>query len=233
MHIDHEVLDRTLEQIRRTQAQNALALEDTMGQLADSVTSMFGLTGSGLMLIDDDQLLNSVLATDELGWTLERAHEEAEEGPCVETLVYAAVVSTDDIVEDERWPVLRSELHGSGLGAVLGVPITLGGSTVGALNVYVDRPYQWDDSDRHALTRFGQLLESVLTTALFAEQQDKLVSQLQEALDSRVLIERCVGLLMGRHCIDAVTAFNRLRSEARANRQRVHDLAGEILGEQA
>jgi GAF domain-containing protein len=229
MHISEELLQRSLEQLRRKQADEPAPLEETMASLTESVTSMFELTGAGLMLVDDDQLLHSVLATDPVGWDLEQAQEKVGEGPCVDTLVYGEVVSTEDVLSDPRWSSLPEELRDTAIGGVLGVPIRLGGTTVGALNVFVDEPHEWDESDHHALTTYGAVLESLLTSALLAENRDTVVKQLQEALDSRVIIERCVGMLMGRHGIDAVTAFNRLRGQARSSRRKVHDLAHEIL----
>jgi GAF domain-containing protein len=231
VHIRQEVLDRAVEQLRQSQAENGVSLEDAMAHLTDSVISMFGLTGAGLMLVDDDQLVRSVLATEELGWVLEDGQEKASQGPCVDAVVHGVVASTSDVTTDERWPELAAVLADSGIGGVLGVPIRLAGATVGALNVYVDRPHDWDDSDRHALVAFGQLLESLLASALFAEQRDSVVKQLQEALESRVLIERCVGLIMGREGIGAVDAFNRLRDIARPSRRKVHDVARELLAE--
>ncbi len=231
MHIKQDVLDRAIEQLRSSQAESGMPLSALMEQLTDSVTSLFGLTGAGLMMIDDDQLLRTVLATDELGTALENGQEETREGPCIDTIVYGELVSTADVTADARWPRLGEVLAGTGLGPVLGVPIRLAGATVGALNVYVDRAHDWDDSDRHALTTFGDLLEALLTTALFAEQRDAVVSQLQEALESRVMIERCVGLLMGRDGIDAVCGFNALRDQARPRQRRVYDVACEILAE--
>ena len=231
MHIKRDVLERAIEQLRRTQAESGMPLSALMEHLTDSVTSLFGLTGAGLMLIDDDQLLRTVLATDELGTQLENAQEETREGPCVDTIVYGTLVSTSDVVSDGRWPRLAEALAGTGVGPVLGVPIHLAGATVGALNVYVDHDHQWDDSDIHALTTFGGLLEALLTTALFVEQRDEVVRQLQEALDSRIMIERCVGLLMGRDGIDAVAAFSALRDMARPRQRRVYDIALEILAE--
>lgn len=229
MHISQETLDRSIQALRGVQADEAVSLETALGQLTDSVTTMFGLTGAGLMLLDEAQLLHSVLATDELGWELEHAQERVGDGPCVETLIYGHVVSTEDLLDDERWPELTVELKDSGIGAVLGVPIRLSNATVGALNVYVDGPHAWDDSDRHALRTYGTIVEAHLTTALFAEHHAELADQLQQALDSRVKIERCVGLLMGRDGLDAVAAFNQLRDRARSNRRKVHDLAEEIL----
>ena len=231
MHIRQEVLDTAVEQLRRAQAENGVSLEETMRHLTESVISMFGLTGAGLMLVDDDQFVRSVLATEELGWVLEDGQEKAREGPCVDAVVHGELVSTEDVSCDPRWPHLADVLAGSGLGAVLGVPIRLAGATVGALNVYVDGPHEWDESDQHALTTFGALLEAMLSTALFAEERDSVVKQLQEALESRIMIERCVGLLMGRDQLTAVDAFNTLRDLARPSRRKVHDIAQEILAE--
>lgn len=231
MHIETHAVECAVEQLRRRQAESGITLEQAMEQLTESVISMFGLTGAGLMLVDDDQLLRSVLATDDLGWVLENAQEKAGEGPCVDAVVHGAIVSTADVVEDGRWPALAPLLVESPIRGVLGVPIRLAGATVGALNVYVDEPHEWDESDRHALTTFGMLLESLLSTSLFAEQRAAVVRQLQEALDSRIVIERCVGLLMGRDGIGAVAAFNALRDLARPSRRKVHEIAGEILAE--
>ena len=231
MHIGQEALDRAVESLRRSQAENGLSLETAMEHLTDSVIDMFGLTGAGLMLIDDDQLVRSILATDELGWALENAQEEAKEGPCVDAVVHGELVATADIAADVRWPRLVELLADTQIGAILGVPIRLAGATVGALNVYVDEKHDWDESDYNALTTFGRLLEALLTTALFAEQRDAVVTQLQAALDSRVMIERCVGLIMGREGIGAVPAFNRLRDLARPSRRKVHDVARELLAE--
>ncbi len=231
MHISQETLDRSIQALRRIQAEQGASLETALAQLTDSVTAMFGLSGAGLMLLDDDQLLRSVLATDELGWELEHAQERVGEGPCVETLISGTVVATEDLLRDERWPALTAELQDSGIAAVLGVPIRLANATVGALNVYVDRPHRWDESDHHALHTYGAIVEAHLSTALFAEHHAELAGQLQQALDSRVTIERCVGLLMGRDGLDAVAAFNHLRGQARSSRRKVHDLAEEILAE--
>lgn len=229
MHIGQDALDRAVEQLRRAQTESGASLETALRQLTDAVVTMFGHTGAGLMLIDDDQLVRSVLATDDLGWALESAQEEAAEGPCVDAVVHGRLVASADVATDVRWPRLADALADTSVHAVLGVPITLAGSTVGALNVYVDRKHDWDVSDQHALEVFGDVLETLLTSALLAEQRDEVVQQLQSALDSRVVIERCVGFLMGRDGLSAVGAFNHLRDIARPSRRKVQDIARELL----
>ncbi|MBB4661556.1 ANTAR domain-containing protein [Conexibacter arvalis] len=54
------------------------------------------------------------------------------------------------------------------------------------------------------------------------------VDQLEGALERRAVIERAKGILMERHGIDQLTAFERLRTHARAGRRRVVDVAREV-----
>jgi hypothetical protein len=54
-------------------------------------------------------------------------------------------------------------------------------------------------------------------------------AQLQEALDSRVVIEQAKGVLCERYSINADQAFQLLRRGARSNRMRIHDLAARVV----
>jgi hypothetical protein len=103
------------------------------------------------------------------------------------------------------------------------------GTPVGTLNVYCDRPRDWDDTHISALEAYNALLEARLAGALVERAHGEIVDQLQFALDSRVVIERAVGLLMGRDGLDNVTAFQELRRSARSSRRRVLTVAEEVL----
>lgn len=53
--------------------------------------------------------------------------------------------------------------------------------------------------------------------------------QLQQALDSRVVIEQAKGILAGRLDVGPSEAFELLRSAARSSQRRLGDLAGELV----
>jgi GAF domain-containing protein len=142
--------------------------------------------------------------------------------------VYAREVVSGDVHADSRWPDLQARLS-TQVRAVAGVPVLLGGSPVGTLNVYRDEPLEWDRSDVNALIAYGALIAEVLAAALAAQEHSTVAGQLQYALDYRVVIERAVGYLMGAHRLDAVTAFDVLRKQARDSRRRVADVAAEML----
>jgi len=54
-------------------------------------------------------------------------------------------------------------------------------------------------------------------------------AQLQEALDSRVVIEQAKGVLVERLDVDVEEAFRILRFAARSNHQKLRELAAEIV----
>jgi GAF domain-containing protein len=192
--------------------------------------ALFRADGAGVMVVDDDHVLRSVASTDHVGAALERAQAELGHGPCVDALTYGEVVTTGDVNDDERWPRLGAVLQAD-VRAVLGVPLHLAGGPVGSLNVYCRSSRDWSADEQQALNAYGGLMGRLVTTSLRGEEQGALIDQLQRALDSRATIERAVGLIMGRESVDAVTAFERLRREARSRRERVVAVAQELLDE--
>jgi len=60
------------------------------------------------------------------------------------------------------------------------------------------------------------------------ERLQEQVDQLEGALERRAVIERAKGMLMERHDIDDLAAFERLRRHARGERRRVVDVAREV-----
>lgn len=207
----------------------AVGLKTALREVIDAIPELFGADGSGLMVVDEGIALKELAASDEPGRTLELLQQELGEGPCAQTLINDEIVCTTDIRVDDRWPDLAPRMEGVGVAAVMGVPTHLAGGAVGALNVYRSEPYDWTESDIAALQTYNRVLERLITLAVAAERQDELVEQLQRALDSRVMIERATGLLMGRHDLEATEAFDRLRRAARSNRRRVHDVAVDLL----
>ena len=228
-HIEAGALQGALARLRQAPAESSL--HDALDQVCRAALDLFGVTGCGLMLIDDNQAMRYVVATDPDSRILEEVQEEVGEGPCVDALIHEAIVATPDVSTDDRWPRAAKLLQATTVRAVLGLPIRAGGGAVGSLNVYRDEAYDWDDSEIDALLAFAGMVETFVATALLAEARDEIVEQLQHALDHRVSIERAVGVLMGRHQLDPVAAFNLLRTQARSQRRKAIEIAEEILAD--
>jgi GAF domain-containing protein len=228
MPVDAERLAKTLAHLRSSEYQ-AMGVAVALQRVVDDAQAVFDVTGTGLMFMDDEQVLRYVAASDDPGRVLEVAQEEHGVGPCVDALINDVTVRVDDMEHDARYLAIAPVVAPVGVRAVLGIPVHIGGASVGSLNAYCDRPNQWDDSSIEALRSFGSVIETIIATALLSERQSQVVAQLEFALQNRVTIERAVGVIMMREQVDAVGAFNRLRDEARHDRRKVADLARELL----
>jgi GAF domain-containing protein len=227
-HIDPEALRVSLESHRRSPPEPD-AVKD-ISRVLFLATSVFGVGGLGLMLLDPEASeLRYVASTDEAARDLERCQEKMGEGPCIEAFVRSSVVRTHDLLSDDRWPRLKEHMPRDGIRAVLGLPTAITGETIGTLNAYSMQPHPWDESEVEALRAYNEVLEGRLEAAIVAGHQSQLVEQLRSALNTRAKIERAIGYIMGREGLDTVTAFNRMRFAARTSRRRVADVASEVL----
>jgi transcriptional regulator with GAF, ATPase, and Fis domain len=227
-HVSGQMLEAAIDRLGAATADN-IALEDALELVVQSSHELFNLAGCGVMIFDDLHVLRYVAASDQRTGVLEKAQEQTAEGPCVDAAVYGIIVESSEVVSDSRWPELASRLQGQGVSGVLGVPLRITDATVGSLNVYAEGRHVWDNSERAAIQAFEGFVERLLHTAIVAHKRGAVVDQLQYALANRVVIERAIGMIMGRDGIDAPAAFERLRSAARRRRSRTADVADRYL----
>jgi len=232
VHIQQTSLDAALGNLSQHELEN-IGVAEALKYVVTAMPALFHVEGAGLLMVDDYQVLRYVAASDAAAHVLESAQEVTGVGPCVDSLVHGTPVTCTDLATDPRWPELAPLVTPYGIGAVLGVPVHLGGGVVGSLNVYQPTAYEWDDSDLAASASLARVVERILAMALVVRRRDDVVLQLQTALDTRVAIERAVGVLIGVEGIDAVEAFDRLRRAARSSRRKVADLAAEVLEQRA
>lgn len=228
MHIDSAELGLSLRRLAAGRAEGT-GVMSALNEVTQACVDLFQVTGSGIMVADEQNITRYVSASDGAGRLLEEVESATGQGPCTQAFVDNQVVDSADVTDDGRWPALAAALRGRGVHAVLGVPVRMGGVPVGTLDAYLDRPHDWDESERRALARYGDVVATTLTAALQAHTAGELAGQLQYALDYRVVIERAVGYLMAQSDVDSVTAFNRLRRVARGRRTKIGTIAEQLL----
>jgi hypothetical protein len=87
-------------------------------------------------------------------------------------------------------------------------------------------PNQFDGVDALALP--AQIAAEMDRLVVYADAQERKVSQLQVALDSRVIIEQAIGILAERFDLPFEDAFEVLRAAARNSRREVRAVAEEL-----
>lgn len=85
---------------------------------------------------------------------------------------------------------------------------------------------QFDEVDPRALP--AQIAAEMDRLVVYADAQERKVSQLQAALDSRVIIEQAIGILAERLDLPFEDAFEVLRAAARNSRREVRAVAEEL-----
>jgi GAF domain-containing protein len=221
--------DALTESLRRLGNRRDASLRDSLQGVIDACVQVFSVSGSGLMVADQQSVLRYAVATDGPGRALEDVQLESGDGPCVQAFVRDEVIVSEDLGADERWPQVAERVGPLGVHGMLGVPVHLGGIAVGSLDVYRDEPHAWERSEQRALQRYAEVVAALTETALAAHQAGELADQLNYALEHRVPIERGIGYLMARDQLDHAAAFNRLRRASRNTRRRIGDVAEELL----
>lgn len=228
MNVDPQVLAASLRRLVE-RASTPATVVAALDEVTEACVGMFGVSGAGVMIADQQNVTRYVAASDGPGRLLETLESQYGQGPCTEAFLNRTVCDSSDLVTDPRWPQLGAAIAGHGVHAALGVPVTLGGVPVGTLDVYRDHPHQWDDSECAALVRYSEVVQTTLEAALRAHTAGEIADQLQYALDHRVVVERAIGYLMARERLDSVAAFHLLRQAARSSRTKIGAAAEQLL----
>jgi AmiR/NasT family two-component response regulator len=85
---------------------------------------------------------------------------------------------------------------------------------------------QFDGVEARALP--AQIAAEMERLVVYADAQERKVSELQAALDSRVIIEQALGILAERFELPFAEAFEVLRAAARNSRREVRAVAEEL-----
>jgi GAF domain-containing protein len=228
--------DTILDSLRRFAATltGGYGIGDVLHNLTEEMTQVLHLTGAGVTLIHDGRQRFVTAAVQAIA-DLERVQEDSQKGPCVDAVATAEPVTVSDLAASDasqRWPDYTGAALESGVQAVAGIPMRAEGVAIGAVNLYDSQPRNWPADDLRTAGVFADIATAYLVHASAARQQQRTAHQLQEALDTRLVIEQAKGVLATRHAISIDDAFGRLRKYARDHKERIHDVArGVVTGE--
>jgi GAF domain-containing protein len=204
-------------------------LDEALRRIVSATHELFAVDGAGLMLIDPDQLLRNVADSDERVDHLEELQIEHGEGPCVDAFEEKELIHAADLGAEARWPKFSPAAVERGLRAVLASPIPYNQTAIGVVVVFSTKVHPWSPEGELALVAFTDLAALTIANTMQSEQRGELATQLQRALDARVLIEQAKGALVAREGVTAKEAFEQMRRRARAERRRVAEVAAEIM----
>lgn len=203
---------------------------ELLSLLADRCVEVLDIGAAGLMVVAPDGDLRVMASSSEAMRVLELFELQAEEGPCLDCYRTGEPVVNQDLADaNGRWPRFANEALGAGFHSVHALPMRLRGSVIGALNLFHVEPGEMRSEDVAA----AQALADVATIAILqhraAVEAGVLNEQLNNALNTRIVIEQAKGMVAERKGLDMARAFATLRTHARNHNLRLSDVAADVI----
>ena len=223
--MDGQLLSETFVELTDTMVADFDVI-DFLHVLTNRSAQLLEVAAVGLLLADPRGELRVVAASSEAARLLELFQLQNDQGPCLDCFRSGQPVHAADMTSAAvRWPRFAPAARQAGFAAVEALPMRLREQVIGALNLFRTTAGAFDPAG----IRIGQALADVATISLLQERSmrhsDALNEQLQNALNSRVVIEQAKGKLAERLGLDMNDAFSVLREHARTRNLRLSELA--------
>ncbi len=205
---------------------NGFDLVELLSGLTADSAQLLDVASAGLLLADKRGVLHVMAASSEGTRNLELFQVQRDDGPCLDCYRSGSAVSVADLSSEAgRWPQFVPAAKAAGISSVHAIPMRLLDDVLGALGLFGSGVGALNEDD----LSLGQALAHVASVALVAGQaladKNTVVEQLQNALNSRVIVEQAKGFLAHRGALDMDQAFARLRQYARNHNQRLTAVA--------
>jgi GAF domain-containing protein len=223
-----ELLLQVLSDFARTLS-GRYSIADVLAQLSENVAAVLDVSGAGVSILDEENRLRFVTASSDALIAPERQQERLQEGPCIDASQLAEVVLSTDLDREARWPHLVPILRSTRLRAVVAIPLVSEDRSLGSLNIYDERARDWSGADVRVARVLADMAVGYVINASQLEQAERTREQLQEALESRVVIEQAKGMLASANGITVDDAFARLRRHARNERLPLRGVATAVV----
>ena len=223
-------LDDGLRHLSRLVLQDE-TLETTLQRIVDVATRAIPDTLGVSITLKKGHRPYTAVATNEAVQAIDQREYAVDEGPCIDAMRDGQLHHLEDVATETRWPAFTQVCREEGLGSVLGVPLCVGDAPYGAMNLYALAPRAFKEDQQQAATLLvEQAAVALENTRTYSECSDR-IRQLQEALESRVIIEQAKGVLMATERCDPDAAFEILKKRSQRSNRKLRQIADEVVAE--
>jgi len=126
----------------------------------------------------------------------DQAEVIADDGPCVEAMASATIVSVPSVGSDHRWRAWRGQTIHEGFVKVLALPAEVTPGIVIALNLYSRDPSAWDERLVRAADSYARLIASGVRWQLEGAELEDGAEALARTVSATTAVERAVGAII-------------------------------------
>jgi GAF domain-containing protein len=226
--VDHDDIAKSFDEFARYIV-SEYSLEKTLEMVVDlAVQSLAGADFAGISLRKDGHIYTAASNAPNVE-EIDALQYSLGSGPCLQAMDDGEIQEIPSMLTEARWPEFTNKALYAGVLSVLSVPLKVHDECFGALNCYSVSENAFVPRD-HALARtFGAQAGVVLMNARVYRAATDLSRQLQEAIESRAVIDQAKGVLMAREHLTADEAFEKLRRASQKANLKVREIAQRVV----
>lgn len=181
---------------------------------------------AGISLIRRNGSVSTVGATDEVTDRIHAIQDELGEGPSLSAITDHVVYQIDDLRHDDRWPrFARRVAAESPVVGMLAFRLFTSEDTIGALNLYTDRPHAFDARSRAV----GTVLAAHTAIAMASAGEREHGENLEIALQNSRRIGIAIGIVMREENLTEDEAFAYLVDVSQRLNRKLRDIAEVVV----
>jgi len=205
------------------------SLEAFLGDLAAVAARVAPDTSCGITVQREGEP-TTVASSDQRARRLDETQYAVGDGPCLHSLHSGEAVQMPDVEVDTRWPGYVEQARRRGLRSSLSLPLQVGGAPFGAMNLYsFAAPHSFDEQRRHQFELVAAQAAGALRLADQQVRDTEVRDHLEQALESRAVIDQAIGIIMAQQHCSSTVAFDLLRRQSQTAHRRLREVATDLV----
>lgn len=213
---------RNMANLTRTATHPADINVTLSGVTAACVELVDGADHADILVISNPDEFESLAPTSPVPVELDKVQQKFGEGPCIAAAVGESPIRCDDLRDEQRWPRFAEKARDAGVLSSLSFQLITHDSRHVALNVFGCQANGFGPEAEALCAMFA----THAALALIAEDKQL---QFGSALAGRDIIGQAKGMIMERFHVDAVRAFDLLRTLSQQGNVKLAGVAAEIV----
>ena len=207
------------------------SLGHVMKKVATLAKSTLGLNGEVSVTIVKRGKPATIASTGSLATDLDERQYDRGYGPCLDSIDGGEPLMVKDMDTEPRWADWAQSASSAGAGSSLSIPVPIQREVSAALNIYSTDRDAFDADAVELASTFAAYAGVALANMHLYETQGQVAEQLQQAMQSRAVIEQAKGILMGQRRCGPQEAFDLLVLLSQGSNRKLRDVAEALVAQ--
>jgi GAF domain-containing protein len=182
---------------------------------------------ASISMVRDGKPMTPVF-TEKDALTLDEAQYKSGDGPCLSAIRHRGIQHVV-VASEQRWPEFTHAAEALGVTATLSVPFVNATSALGGINMYSRSARAYDEDDYETASLFADQIGVAAANVVGYAGAFELAQHLQEAMQSRAVIEQAKGILMAAQRCSSDAAFDILKRASQNQNRKLREIAFEVV----